>query len=1001
MSGALRRASLLVCLAFLVGSSPAFAQVSTGEIFGKVTDTTGAVLPGVTVTISSPALIQPQTNVSTETGAYRFARIPIGTYTVSFDLTGFKKMVRDGVIISAGFNAEINAKLELSTVQETVTVSGESPVVDTKSATVSASFSKEALEKIPSARDPWVILEQTPGVMMSGSNVGGNLSGQQTSFSAFGSGSNQQWNLDGAVISDIASGNSSPTYYDFDSFDEIQITTGASDASQQGAGVQINFITKSGGNQLRGSGRYFDTNQKFESNNITTTNRDFGATGGNPIQDIKDYGIEVGGPIVKNKFWYWGAISNNTIHVGVVNFFDTSSAGCNTIAANPSLKNADGSYAYSVQNLWDCYKTDETVLKNANGKLQFQENAGNKSTFLVVNGIKTRNARGADAFHPLITTRRQDGPTTLYRTEHQWIASNRLTMTVQYAHIHEDWGQFFQTDDLKDVQAISFIDTGFFDRNTSSGNYHTIRPQDDVKGDGNYFLSNWLGGDHSIKFGFDVRRSPVESLTTYGGGATVRIRTTPNQNTCTVGGITALCNEADIRRDADLTYIQYNRSLYFNDSYRKGRATVNFGLRFDHQSDFGRAGSIPANRILPDLLPAITAPEVDSGARYNNLSPRGGITYDVSGNGKTVLKANAGRYWGLGIYTASTLEATTPTTLRYAWRDLNGDNSVQRNELDFAKGFLTTPSSNYNPANPNAVTTPATVDPNLKNDITDEFIASLDHELMPNFGVGVSYIYRNYHQFQGTYRSDPRDTTASYSQAVTFTVACGNTVNGALTCPQSSYTGTYYQRPTATGALHSATILRNNTQYNTFNGVELTARKRLAHKWMMNSSLVWNHQLHFEPNADTDYLDPTNHQPVELISGFESGSRNGAWVGKISGLYQFPWGINGAANFNGHSSFPMNPYIITPNRSSSLGTANVLLQGTNTLRYDPLYQLDIHADKTLSFGQRRLSLNYDLFNVFNNNVTLSVEERQNRTTANNILTLLAPRVMRFGVKVNF
>src|SRR5262249_31955733 len=161
-------------------------------------------------------------------------------YTVAFELAGFKKYIREGIIITAGFNATIDVKLELTTVQETVTVTGESPVVDTKSTSLAASFSREALEKIPSARDPWVVLEQTPGMMMSGSNVGGNLSGQQTSFNAFGSGSNQQWNLDGAVISDIASGNSSPTYYDFDSFEEIQITTGGSDASQQGAGVQIN-----------------------------------------------------------------------------------------------------------------------------------------------------------------------------------------------------------------------------------------------------------------------------------------------------------------------------------------------------------------------------------------------------------------------------------------------------------------------------------------------------------------------------------------------------------------------------------------------------------------------------------------------------------------------------------------------------------------------------------------------------------------------------------------
>ena len=189
MSGPLRRASVLVCLALFAMVTPAFAQVSTGEIFGKVTDGTGGVLPGVTVTLSGPSLIQPLVSVSSETGAYRFPRIAIGTYTVMFDLTGFKKMVRDGIIIQAGFNAEIDAKLEISTVQETVTVSGQSPVVDTKSTTISSSFSREALEKIPNARDPWVIIEQTPGMIMSGVNVGGNLSGQQTGFSAMGSGS--------------------------------------------------------------------------------------------------------------------------------------------------------------------------------------------------------------------------------------------------------------------------------------------------------------------------------------------------------------------------------------------------------------------------------------------------------------------------------------------------------------------------------------------------------------------------------------------------------------------------------------------------------------------------------------------------------------------------------------------------------------------------------------------------------------------------------------------
>src|SRR5690349_5630560 len=133
MREALRRASTAMCLVLLVGIVPALAQVSTGEINGKVTDASGAVLPGVTVTLSGPSLIQPMVQTTTETGAYRFPRVPIGTYSISFELTGFKTAVRADIIIQVGFAAEINPKMEISTVQETVTVTGESPVVDTKS----------------------------------------------------------------------------------------------------------------------------------------------------------------------------------------------------------------------------------------------------------------------------------------------------------------------------------------------------------------------------------------------------------------------------------------------------------------------------------------------------------------------------------------------------------------------------------------------------------------------------------------------------------------------------------------------------------------------------------------------------------------------------------------------------------------------------------------------------------------------------------------------------
>jgi hypothetical protein len=259
---------------------------------------------------------------------------------------------------------------------------------------------------------------------MSGVNVGGNLSGQQTSFNAMGSNSNQQWNINGAVISDIASGNSSPTYYDFDSFEEIQITTAGADASQQGAGVQVNFITRSGSNKFTGFGRFYDTNDKCfgefghcQAINVTDDMRKRGAGGGNPIQNIRDTGAQLGGPIVKNKAWFWGAMSRQDVRAGVVWFYETSKAGCQAVGNAPGANSADGSYVNSIEGIKNCLFGDLTTLKNNNARLQYQEKTGHQTSFSYTYGDKYRGSRGCDAFHPLITCSVQTGPTIFYTTD--------------------------------------------------------------------------------------------------------------------------------------------------------------------------------------------------------------------------------------------------------------------------------------------------------------------------------------------------------------------------------------------------------------------------------------------------------------------------------------------------------------------------------------------------------------------------------------------------------
>ena len=220
-------------------------------IFGKVTDESGAVLPGVVVTLTGPSLLQPQTATTTETGSFQFPRINVGTYTVKFELSGFKTVVKEAIAVTVGFSANVSTQLGVSAVQETVTVTGETPIVDTKQTGTRETFTLEQLQQIPSARDPWVILQQTAGIAMDRENIGGNMSGQQSNYiSRGGNPTNNKWSLDGVDITDMSATGASASYFDFDAFQEMTINTGGVDVT---------------------------------SNNVTTELRAQGATSGNPI----------------------------------------------------------------------------------------------------------------------------------------------------------------------------------------------------------------------------------------------------------------------------------------------------------------------------------------------------------------------------------------------------------------------------------------------------------------------------------------------------------------------------------------------------------------------------------------------------------------------------------------------------------------------------------------------------------------------------------------------
>ena len=664
----------------------------------------------------------------------------------------------------------------------------------------------------------------------------------------------------------------------------------------------------------------------------------------------------MGGPIKRDRAWFWGSASNQKVNIGILGFLRAGAPAGST----------------EIDDLND----DITKINNQSAKLQYQWSTAHKSTFLFQRSDKVRNARGASSTTALESTTRQTGPTEYFNYNHQWVVNDRLVVSGQGLFNGGGFLLNFHTDDLATVQVLNNETTGTFRSGTLSDNH---RPTYEARLDGSYFLTNVLGGDHSTKFGLRYRLTPVKAISKTGGGATARIRN---------NGI----NEVNVTRDGYTSRDTWQWSLYFTDSWKTGRATINWGVRWDRQDDKALAAEIEANPLLPDLLPAVAFNGTDANIVYNDIAPRLGFTYDAFGNTRTVLKASVGRYYGAGLAISNALSPTGQTTLSYFWNDLNGDLFVQRQEIDFARGFRAAPSANYDPTNPSAVTTLAKVDPGLTNDITDEFITGVDHELMSNFGVGVSYIYRRYHDFQDSYRDGV--TAASYAP-VTFTRACGNTI-----CEESSYTGTYYQRATAVPTA-STTLMYDRRDV--YHGVELTARKRFSNRWLLNSSFSFNSTRTFTPidtfatGASTG--DPTNY---EFIDGRDSSGLNGArWLGKIAGMYALPWSMSVSAFYNMREGLQFNRTIQSPNRTGSGGTVNVRVDPQGSEHYPVHKQLDINWDKTLSIGRRRVTFSATAFNVLNASTVLGRETRQDFARANYVTSILAPRVFRVGAKVNF
>src|SRR5260221_10591836 len=320
-----RRFHLVVAVlaACLLTSTHAFAQgggaSTTGSINGKVADSSGGVLPGVTVSATSPSSMGVQTSVTDTGGNYRFPALPPGTYTVQFEPPGFNTLKRENIVISMGFTAAVNVELAVASLQETVTVTGDSPVIDTSSTRVQQNFKLEALQEIPNSRDLWALLALTPAVTMGRIDVGGNRAGTQTGYTAYGYSGQNRVLVEGINTTEGTSG--AGFYVDYGSFEEVFLGTIGQGAEMPTPGVQSQMLGKSGGNRFQG-----ELYQDYERNSWQGANIPSGILGrgikehSNELDKYRDFNLNVGGPITKDKLWWYFSYRNQKNSVGQPNF---------------------------------------------------------------------------------------------------------------------------------------------------------------------------------------------------------------------------------------------------------------------------------------------------------------------------------------------------------------------------------------------------------------------------------------------------------------------------------------------------------------------------------------------------------------------------------------------------------------------------------------------------------------------------------------------------------
>jgi hypothetical protein len=942
----------LLAVAFLVVASvlalPALASAQSA-IAGVVRDTSGAVLPGVTVEASSPALIERvKTATTNESGQYRIVDLRPGTYTVTFTLTGFTTIKRESIELEANFTAPINVEMRIGALEESIVVTGESPIVDVQSSQRREVVTQTQLETIPTGRNFQLMAALVPAVSAGVFDVGGS-SAMWTGGSLLVHGSltvDSRTMIDGMAVDAMFGGGQCSCTYDNEAQTQemaVQVSGGA--AENQLSGVLVNRIPKTGGNTFSGDFVTLFANDSLQSQNLDDEIRGRGLTTPAHLHRLYDINFSLGGPIIRDRLWFFVSGRHWAYNNFVANAF-----------------NPDGSQA-----------VDDNELKAYPLRLTAQLTQKNRVTALFDWASKNRGHRTLSATVTPEASFTQKSPAQ-HIAQAKWTStlSDRLLFETGYTQTYnaQKYGYRPEVD-----KATCFT---VFAACAPGTSYGDIAKQDTLLGTfWNAAASGpgttapsfqpsmshvvvgslaYVTGAHNFKVGFQNRAGYERDIRS-GVNGDLRQQYRSGVPFAVVVFNTPIDRRTDVNADF---------GVYVQDTWTMNRLTISPGVRYDYFSSEVPEQTSPAGRFVPERqFDRVEMPT------WHNVSPRFGASYDLFGNGRTAVKGTIGLYvQSQGTGFASTYNPVSFATDTRTWNDLNRDDIAQENELGPTSNLAFGVRRNQNP------------DPDIKRPYQRVADLGIQHELLPGLGISVSYNERSFHNIIWT-----DNLLISHSDYTLITVPDPRG-NGQML--------PVYNLDRAKLGLVEELDTNSTERTRVYRGVDASFNLR-----MRNGATIFGGTSTGHTTQVTCEVEDPNSLRFCDDTQYENPFRTSF---KLAGSYPLPYDVRVGANFQSSPGGDRGiTYQVTRTLVPTLTqtSVNVRLNDPNTLFNDRIKQLDVTISRTFRVnGRVQIRPEAGLFNLLNANPVLSVTNTFG-PAFDRVNSILDPRLVRLGLTARF